>query len=85
MLSEIAPLLDLIVLTRVHPLTRCASQEQLTIACDDENIPWEFNDNITVAVELSLERAKKKGLPLVIFGSIYLAGEILKIYRRNHG
>jgi dihydrofolate synthase/folylpolyglutamate synthase len=85
MLSEISPLLNHIVLTHVHPLTRCASQEQLTKACDDERISWEFNDNTTSALELSLERAKQKGLPLLIFGSIYLAGEILKIYRRNLG
>jgi len=83
MLSEIAPLINHIVLNRVHPLTRCASQEQLTKACDDENIPWEFNDNTISALELSLEQSKKKGLPLLIFGSIYLAGEILKIYRRE--
>jgi dihydrofolate synthase / folylpolyglutamate synthase len=83
MLSEITPFINHIVLTRVHPLTRCASQEQLTKACDDQSISWEFNDDTVSALKVALERAKEKGLPLLIFGSIYLAGEILKIYRRN--
>lgn len=85
MISEITPLINHIVLTRVHPLNRCATQDQLTKACDDENISWEFNDAAASALELSLEQAKKRGRPLLIFGSIYLAGEILKIYRRDLG
>ena len=84
MLTEIAPVINHMVLTRVHPLTRCATQDQLTKSCDDEKISCEFNDTPTSALELSIQRAKEKALPLVIFGSIYLAGEILKIYHSDH-
>jgi dihydrofolate synthase/folylpolyglutamate synthase len=80
MLNEIAPIINHVILTRVHPLARCATKDQLTKTCDDEKISWEFNESPASALELSLERAKEKGLPLLIFGSIYLAGEILKVY-----
>ena len=77
MLTEIAPVINHMVLTRVHPASRCATKDQLTKACDDEKIRWEFYETVESALDLSLERAKEKGLPLLIFGSIYLAGEIL--------
>ncbi|HEY7160470.1 MAG TPA: cyanophycin synthetase, partial [Acidobacteriota bacterium] len=83
MVTEIAPLIDHMVLTRVHPLTRCATQDQLTTACDEQKIRWEFSDTPDSALELALQRAKDKGCPLLIFGSIYLAGEILKLYRHD--
>jgi dihydrofolate synthase / folylpolyglutamate synthase len=83
MLTEIAPVINHMVLTRVHPVSRCATKDQLTKACDDEKIRWEFDETVQSALEVSLERAKGKGLPLLIFGSIYLAGEILKIYRSD--
>jgi dihydrofolate synthase / folylpolyglutamate synthase len=85
MLSEIAPSINHMVLTRVHPFTRCATEDQLAKACNDEKISWQFNTDTISALEVSLEQAKKKELPLLIFGSIYLAGEILKIYRRDLG
>lgn len=85
MITEIAPLIKDMVLTRVNPLSRCATQDQLTKACDDEKIHCEFNGASSSALELALQRAKEKGLPLVIFGSIYLAGDILKLYRRDFG
>ncbi len=83
MLAEIAPVINHMVLTRVHPVSRCATKDQLTKACDDEKIRWEFYETVESALQLSLERAKEKGHPLLIFGSIYLAGEILKLYRRD--
>jgi dihydrofolate synthase / folylpolyglutamate synthase len=83
MLIEIAPLINHMVLTRVQPSTRCATQDQLAKACEDEKIPWEFEENTASALELALQRARENGHPLLIFGSIYLAGEILKSYRQN--
>ncbi len=83
MLKEIAPFIQHMVLTRIHPLTRCATQDQLTKACSDEKISWEFDETPFSALEQAVRRAKEEQIPLLIFGSIYLAGEILKTVKRE--
>ena len=83
MLHQIAPHITQMTLTRIHPLNRCASREQLEKACAAERIPYEFEESVEKALSMAFSQAKEHQLPLLIFGSIYLAGEILKIYRKD--
>jgi dihydrofolate synthase/folylpolyglutamate synthase len=76
-LHPIAPFTRHTVLTRVHPFARCASQEQLEKACTTEHIPYEFEESTEMALKKAISHAVKLQHPLVIFGSIYLAGEII--------
>jgi dihydrofolate synthase/folylpolyglutamate synthase len=80
MLHQIAPRLQHMILTQVNPLTRCASQEQLEKACVAEKISYDFEESSRVAFDKAVSKAEELQLPLIIFGSIYLAGEILPIF-----
>lgn len=83
MLSRIAPNADHVYLTRVEPKERCARFEELTAACRTAKLPYTFQENCETALQLAQESAIAKNLPLVIFGSIYLIGESLRLTGRT--
>jgi dihydrofolate synthase/folylpolyglutamate synthase len=78
-LAEIAPRIRLAVLTQVPPLNRCAGRNQLEQACALAGIDSYYCDSVTEALNFATKKAKDSDIPLVIFGSIYLAGEILQL------
>lgn len=79
MLQRIAPKLDSLVLTRVDPWNRCATHEQLAQACAYSNIPFEYVLPVNVAFQRARKEAIARNIPLVVFGSIYLIGEIFRL------
>ncbi|HSE43571.1 MAG TPA: cyanophycin synthetase, partial [Acidobacteriota bacterium] len=83
MLHQISRFTRYMILTRVEPFARCATEEQLEKACTGESIPHEFIEPVGQALKAAISRAQDRKLPLVIFGSIYLAGEILKTVRQS--
>jgi dihydrofolate synthase / folylpolyglutamate synthase len=78
MLKTIAPTFEKIWLTRIPPLDRCADFDQLTVAAHSEGIRFVYNEDATEAFVDAREEAMSKKLPLVVFGSMYLIGQILK-------
>lgn len=78
MLKVMAPALEKIWLTRIPPLDRCADFDQLTVAAHSEGIRFGYNEDTSEAFIDAREEAISKGLPLVVFGSMYLIGQILK-------
>ena len=79
MLSRIAARADCVFLTRVEPRDRCARYEELAGGCLTAKLPFIFKEDCATAFELAREDARSKNLPLVIFGSIYLIGEIFRL------
>lgn len=82
MLSRIAPRADHVYLTRIEPKDRCARFEELAGACLTAKLPYTFTENCEKALQLARDDAAAKNLPLVIFGSIYLIGESLRLAGR---
>ena len=83
MLSRIASCVDTMVLTRVEPRDRCATYEILGGACMTHKIQFVFKDDCATALQIAKDLAVEKKLPLVIFGSVYLAGEIFRLTNRS--
>jgi dihydrofolate synthase/folylpolyglutamate synthase len=83
MLHQVGPFTRQMVLTRVHPFSRCATQEQLEKASAAEKIPFEFEESTETALNIAISHAAQLQLPLLIFGSIYLAGEILSKLQKS--
>jgi dihydrofolate synthase/folylpolyglutamate synthase len=79
MLQRIAPKLESVVLTRVEPLNRCATHEHLAQACMSSNLAFEYVLPVDAAFQRARQLAINRNQPLVIFGSIYLIGEILRL------
>src|SRR5438105_14481656 len=78
MLAQIAHQLDTIILTRVEPSHRCATSEQLIQAASAVSIPHRFQQDLPSAFLEAQDLAIEKNLPLVIFGSMYLIGAVMK-------
>ena len=83
MLKVMAPALEKIWLTRIPPLDRCADFDQLTVATHSEGIRFGYNEDASEAFVDAREEAGSKGLPLVVFGSMYLIGQILKDQKQH--
>ena len=79
MLKEVSPYVSEFVLTRVEPLDRCVDSEQLMHAVNDLGIPYSFEDTTEQAFQIARSKAIQANTPLIIFGSIYLAGKILSL------
>lgn len=79
MIHQIAPLLQEVFLTSIEPLSRCASQAQLEQACSSVQLPFQYHAPVVEAMNFATRKAAHTGSPLIIFGSIYLAGEILRL------
>lgn len=77
MLKEMSARIETIFLTRVPPFMRCATREVLTSAALDARVRFEFEEDPLLALTRARDAASQAHLPLVIFGSIYLVGEIL--------
>ncbi len=82
MLNAISNKIETIYLTRVPPHTRCATRELLADSARDAGVRFEFEEATGAALKQATDAARQAGLPLVIFGSIYLAGEILGIIQK---
>lgn len=78
MLALLSDRIETLFLTRVPPLNRCATADQLTQAAKDAGLRSETADDDLQAFERARQEAAQKGLPLVVFGSMYLIGKILK-------
>ena len=83
MLSGIASHLDAIFLTRVPPYDRCAEGEDLMRAAGVTNASCFYEEEISGALDSAIAYARRKSLPLVVFGSIYLTGSILNLLQRQ--
>jgi dihydrofolate synthase / folylpolyglutamate synthase len=79
MLQAISPKISKMFLTRVEPRTRCASTEALVQAAVAGNLPHEVEEDPIAAFHKAQDVARAEGRPLVVFGSIYLIGQILAL------
>ena len=79
MLQRIAARADNVFLTRVEPKERCARYEELAGGCLTAQLPFVFKEDCATALALAREDAAAKKLPLVVFGSVYLIGEIFRL------
>lgn len=77
MLQIISPHIESLILTRVDPLPRCATLEQLKDAANQAGLHSLDQEAPLQALDLAKRTALQKGLPLVIFGSMYLIGKLL--------
>jgi dihydrofolate synthase/folylpolyglutamate synthase len=78
MLSYVSQKTETIFLTRVEPLPRCASLEQLAaLATGFRNVRQERDPE--TAWKHAMDHAASTHCPLVVFGSIYLIGKILSL------
>ncbi len=78
MLQAIAAQTGALILTRIEPFARCAPLDQLKEAANKAGLAFQTDEQIETALPLAQNLARHRNLPLVIFGSIYLIGEILK-------
>lgn len=76
MLKLVAPFAGSIVLCRVEPLDRCATEEDLTEAASNAGLKWMFEPDPAKALRMGLALSQSSGLPLIAFGSIYLIGRL---------
>jgi len=79
MLRAISPRVDQAILTRVEPLCRCASREDLLAAASANGIDACFEPDVANALQQAFESSGKSNRPLVVFGSIYLIGKIFSL------
>ena len=84
MLKAISSKIETVFLTRVPPYTRCATREVLMTAAQDAGVRFEFEEDPLLALTRARDAASQAHLPLVIFGSIYLVGEILNAITDEH-
>jgi len=77
MLKGMSTNLKQVILTRVEPFQRCASVEQLTHEAKAAGVNFEMRENFSEAAQHAANLAIGNNIALVIFGSIYLAGEAL--------
>lgn len=87
MLQLLSGRIEKLFLTRVEPLNRCATAEQLGQAAVEAGLEHEIVDDASQAFLHAKQEAKRKQRPLVVFGSMYLIGLLLKEqgFRMNHG
>ena len=78
MMNAISSKIETIFLTRVPPFVRCATLDQLADAARDAGLRFELEEDARSALNRARNAARQAGLPLLIFGSIYLVGEIMK-------
>jgi dihydrofolate synthase/folylpolyglutamate synthase len=78
MLQLLSPRIETLFLTRVQPLNRCATAVQLGQAAEAAGLQHEMVDDPTRAFVRAKQEAESQGLPLVVFGSMYLVGLLLK-------
>jgi dihydrofolate synthase / folylpolyglutamate synthase len=83
MLQQISDPIDTMFLTRVAPQDRCASAEELMKAATGAGIRYAVEEDPETAIIQAKKIASEKEIPLIIFGSIYLIGRILKISDSN--
>jgi dihydrofolate synthase / folylpolyglutamate synthase len=83
MMRAISGKISKAIITRIEPWNRCATYEQLTQACVSSNVPFEFIIPIRTAFDRAKEEARTSDYPLLIFGSIYLIGEVYRILDRS--
>lgn len=85
MLTEMAPLLDELFLTRVPPLQRCAPREQLDDACRSVGLPasFHYSDDPAEALDRARSHAATRRQPLIVFGSMYLVGTIFRLVQKK--
>jgi len=76
MFRIIEPGVESAFLTRVEPLQRCASTEELMQAAMSAGIPARFEQEPEVAFQKAKAESQKSGRPLVVFGSIYFIGRM---------
>ena len=82
MLRRIAARADSVFLTRVEPKDRCARYEELAGGCLTAQLPFVFKEDCVTALAMARDDAAAKKLPLVVFGSVYLIGEVFRITGR---
>ena len=85
MLHAISDKIETIYLTRVPPYNRCATLELLTDSARNAGVRFESEEDTREALMRASKAARQAGRPLVIFGSIYLIGEILKATTEERG
>jgi dihydrofolate synthase / folylpolyglutamate synthase len=83
MLKAISHRISNLVLTRVEPRSRCAATEALVQAAVSSEIRYAINEDPVSAFRDATKLAREEKRPLVIFGSIYLIGQILSIFRKE--
>jgi len=66
-----------IVLTQVEPIQRCASGSELLAAAQSSGIDSVFIPDFEEALRRATNLSQSMGLPVVVFGSIYLIGTYL--------
>ena len=76
MLQLIRPVTKQMVLCRVEPFNRCASETELSDAAAQAGLSWIFESVSSVALDRALGFSKDANLPFVAFGSIYMIGEL---------
>lgn len=77
MLQIVSPHIESLILTRVDPVLRCATLEQLKDAANRAGLQTLEEEDPLQALDLAKRTAIQKGAPLVIFGSMYLIGKLL--------
>lgn len=85
MLDAISDKIETIYLTRVLPYNRCATLEMLADSARNAGVRFELEEDTRTALMRASKAARQARLPLVIFGSIYLVGEILKATTEERG
>ena len=83
MMQAISHRISRLILTRVEPRSRCASSDALVQAALASGLSYEVDEDTVSAFRYATELARSERRPLVVFGSIYLIGEMLSLFRRE--
>lgn len=80
MLRLLAPMAEMIVLTRAWSI-RSAAAESIAEAARSLGIDPVVTENTTEGYPKALELAGRKGAPLLVTGTFYLVGEVMRLHQ----